>query len=86
MLLKRSQKRGFIKLIVLIIIALIVLKYVFHIDVKDILDSKIVQDIWVILKKIFDLLWDAIMLTLKFIVLILEKTKDFLSGLSQKIK
>ena len=73
-------------MIVLIIISLIVLKYVFNINLKDIIDSKIVQDIWIILKKIFDLLWEAITLTLKFIILILEKFKDFISGLSGKIK
>ena len=85
-ILNRKRQKGFIKMIVLIIIALLVLKYVFHINLKDIIDSKIVKDLWIILKKIFDLLWEAITLTIKFFVLAFGKIKEFLSGLSGKLK
>lgn len=78
----QSRKRGFIKAIILIVIALIVLKLVFKIDLNDIVGSKIIQSIWSIIKSIFHLLWTAVLLVLDFLKALLNTAKNFLDGLS----
>jgi hypothetical protein len=78
-----NRRRGFIKAIILIIIALVVLKVVFHIDFKDIVNSGIVQSVWSIIKTIFNMLWTAVLLVLDFLKAILNTAKNFLEGLGK---
>lgn len=77
----QSHNRGFIKAIILIIIGLAVLKYAFHIELKDIINSQIVTSIWSILKTIFNLLWSLLLIVLDFIKTILVSAKSFIEGL-----
>lgn len=78
-----NSQRGFIKAIILIVIALIVLKYVFHIDFKDIVESKVVASIWSIIKTILGLLWSALLIVLDFLKTILTSAANFLNGLNK---
>ena len=77
------SNRGFLKAVILVIIALAVLKFAFHIDLKDILDSKIVTSIWSIIKTIFNMLWSAILIGLDFIKAVLTTAKNFIEGLGK---
>jgi len=76
------NNRGFIKAIILILVALLVLKFVFHIEIKDILNSKIVLSIWSIIKTVFNMLWAVILIALDFLKAVLTSAKNFLEGLN----
>ena len=78
-----QSNKGFIKAIVLILIGLAVLKYAFHIELKDILNSQVVQSIWSIIKTIFNLIWNILLIALDFIKTILSSAKSFLEGLNK---
>lgn len=78
-----NSQKGFIKTIVLIVIALIVLKYAFDVDFKDIIESKVVQSLWSIIKTIVGLLWTALLILLDFIKTILTAATNFLSSLNK---
>ncbi|MFA6050548.1 MAG: hypothetical protein WC761_05115 [Candidatus Paceibacterota bacterium] len=62
-----SRKRGFIKAIILIIIALALLKYFYNLTFFDILKSDVVTDIWAIIKSIFGIIWDLLTVMLDFL-------------------
>lgn len=78
-----NTNRGFIKTIILIVVALLILKYAFNIDLKDIINSKVVTSIWSIIKTIFGLLWTALLLLLDFLKTILTAATNFLNGLNK---
>lgn len=76
-------KRGFIQLIILIIIALAVVKFAYGVTLKDILNSQAFQDIWTIIKSIFALIWQAITLFIEFLKQIILTSKEFMNGLNK---
>lgn len=69
--------------IVLIIIALALLKYFFNISFKDIFTNQVVVDIWVIVKSLFVVLWDTLLLLLDFLKQLLATAKVFVAGLNK---
>lgn len=78
-----NRNRGFIKAILLVVIALVVLKFVFHIEPKDLLENKLVSSILAVIKTFFNLLWSALLLLLDFIKAVLNSAKVFLDGLNR---
>jgi len=58
------RSRGFIKTIILIIIALALLKYFFNVSFYDIIHSQVIQDIWSIIKTVFQTLWQLLLILL----------------------
>jgi hypothetical protein len=64
---RNSRRRGFIRAIILIIIALVLLKYFFNLTFFDILKSEVVTDIWAIVKSLFTVFWDLLIVLLDFI-------------------
>lgn len=80
---KFKKERGFIKMIILVVIGLFALKYFFNISVKDILDNSAVKGIISILKSLLSLLWQAILFTIDFLKVAIEKIKDFLTSFSK---
>ena len=62
-----KKQKGFIKAILLIIVALVILKYVFNVNLSDLINNQIVQDLWSIFKQIFLLLWQAVVLVLSYV-------------------
>lgn len=81
---KNNQQKGFISTIILIIVAIVILKYVFGISPKDIIQSKLATDLWNVIKELFRLLWEAVLITLDFLKLAIEKMKDFVGSLNTK--
>jgi hypothetical protein len=79
----RSRSKGFVMYIVLIIIALALLKYFFNVSFKDIFTNQVVVDIWVIVKSIFAVLWDTLLLLLDFLKQLLATAKVFVAGLNK---
>jgi uncharacterized MnhB-related membrane protein len=77
-----NHKRGFIKAILLIVIALAVLKFVFKIEPKDLLENTLVSSIISVIKTFFNLVWSALLLLLDFIKAVLNSAKVFLDGLN----
>lgn len=80
----QSKSRGFIKAIILIIIALALLKYFFNITLKDIADNEVTQNLWVIAKSFFQALWDIIVLLLQFLKELIQTARDFVANLNNK--
>ncbi len=64
---RNTSRRGFIKTIVLIIVALILLKYFFGITFYDIIHNQVVSDIWSIIKSLFQTLWQLLLVLLDFL-------------------
>ncbi len=79
-----KSQQGFVKTIILIVIALIVLKFVFGISLSDIINSRIIKDIIEILRMLLKLLWEALTTTLDFIKLVLMKGREFLQSIPTK--
>ena len=63
----KNKQKGFLRAIILIIIALVILKYAFGINLSDIINNQVVQDMWNIFKQIFLLFWQAILLCLSYV-------------------
>lgn len=80
----QSKSKGFIKAIILIIIALALLKYFFNITLKDIADNEVTQNLWVIAKSFFQALWDIIVLLLQFLKELIQTARDFVANLNNK--
>ncbi len=78
----QRQDRGFIKAIILIIIALALLKYFFGITIKDIVNNEVVQNIWAIVKSLGKIIWDTIVLLLEFLKELIATAKTFVAGLN----
>ncbi len=78
-----NRNRGFIKAILLVVIALVVLKFVFHIEPKDLIENRLVSSILAVIKTLFNLLWSALLLLLDFIKAVLNSAKVFLDGLNR---
>ncbi len=76
-----QRDRGFIKAIILIIIALALLKYFFGISLKDIADSQVGQDLWAITTAFFKSVWEIILLLLDFLKELISTARDFITGL-----
>lgn len=76
-----DKSRGFIKFIILIIIALALLKYFFGVNLKDIVQNQVVSDIWSIFKSLLKIIWDTILLFLDFVKQLIATAKDFVAGL-----
>ena len=77
---KQRNMKGFIKTIIIIIVALVILQFVFNITIQEIISSKFVKDLISILKSIFELLWDATIIVLDFIKMSFVKLQEFISG------
>ncbi len=82
-MLTQSKKKGFVTTIVLIIIALALLKYVFNITPMDIWKYPITQDIWSIVKELWNLLWQAVLISIGYIKVALDWLKNFLGTLKK---
>lgn len=78
------REKGFIKSIILIIIALALLKYFFNITLKDIADNEVTQNLWIIAKSFFQALWDIIVLLLQFLKELIQTARDFVANLNNK--
>ena len=72
------RNKGFIKTIILVIIALVLLKYFFNISLNDILQNQITQDIWSIIKSLFQTLWGVVLTIIDFLKSLLGSAKQSL--------
>lgn len=81
---RRQKNKGFIKTIILIIVALAILKYVFDIDVKDMIESATFQSILEIGKNLLSLMWDAALASIEFLKVAFEFSKNFVRELIKK--
>lgn len=79
----KNKQGGFITTIILIIAALVVLKYFFNMNLSDILQTQIAQDTLSIIKQLWSLLWQAILATIDFLKVAIVQIKDFISTLPQ---
>lgn len=77
----QSRSRGFIKFVILVIIALALLKYFFNLSFKDIVDNDVVRDIWTIFKSLLKIIWDTLLLLLDFLKELIATAKEFVAGL-----
>jgi len=80
-MLRRVRSRGFIKTIILIIVALVLLKYFFNVSAYDIIHSPIISDIWYIIKSLFLILWDLVLALLDFLKQLVATAKTSVSSL-----
>lgn len=76
-----KTRGGFIRIIVVIVLALIILKFVFNVDVKDILESRFIADLISVIKAIFKLVWDAVLIALELLKMIISKANEFIKSL-----
>ncbi len=74
----QTNQKGFVKTIILIVIALIILKYTFGINLKDIIDSDIVQGIIAVITALLKLLWKAVLFSVDFLKVAITYVKDFI--------
>ena len=72
------RNKGFIKTIILVIVALVLLKYFFNISLNDILQNQITQDIWSIIKSLFQTLWGVVLTIIDFLKSLLGSAKQSL--------
>ena len=72
------RNKGFIKTIILVIVALVLLKYFFNISLNDILQNQITQDIWSIIKSLFQTLWGVALMLVDFLKSLLGNAKQSL--------
>ena len=63
----QNKQKGFIRAIIVIVVALVILKYAFGVNLSDIINNQVVQDAWNIFKQLLLLLWQAILLCLSYI-------------------
>lgn len=77
----KNNSRGFIKTILLIIVALVLLKYFFNISFSDIIHNQVVQDLWTIIKTLFQTLWQLLLVLLDFLKQLVSTSKDYVQGL-----
>ena len=63
----QNKQKGFIRAIIVIVVALVILKYAFGVNLSDIINNQVVQDAWNIFKQLLLLLWEAILLCLSYI-------------------
>ena len=82
-MIKNRNNKGFIQAIILIIVALVLLKYFFNISFNDILHSQIAQDLWTILKSLFVTLWQLILIVLDFLKQLVATAKDYVTTLKK---
>lgn len=78
-----KRNRGFIKAVVLILVALIILKFTFGITLQTILDAQFFKTIVYIIKTFLGMLWDAVLITLDFIKELVVTAKNFVAGLNK---
>ena len=76
----KTNQQGFIKVIILIVVALLVLKYAFGMNLSDILNSQIAQDTWNIIKQIFSLFLEAMKISINYIKNALPEIQKFLNS------
>ncbi len=74
----QNNQKGFVKTIILIVVALIILKYTFGINLKDIIDSDIVQGIIAVITALIKLLWKAVLFSVDFLKVAITYVKDFI--------
>ena len=63
----KNKQTGFIRAIIVIVVALVILKYAFGVNLSDIINNQVVQDAWNIFKQLLELLWQAIILSLNYV-------------------
>lgn len=78
-----NRDRGFLRIIILVIVALALLKYFFGISVKDLWNSQVTQDIVQIIKSLFSVIWDILLLLLNFLKELISTARAFISGLNK---
>ncbi|MFA6463811.1 MAG: hypothetical protein WCV55_02295 [Candidatus Paceibacterota bacterium] len=76
----KQKQKGFIKAILLIIVALVVLKYAFGVNLSDIINNQVVQDAWNIVKQLLGLLWQAIIISINYIKSAIPQMQQFLNS------
>ena len=76
-----TTRGGFIRIIVVIVLALVILKFVFNVDVKDILESRFIADLISVTKAIFKLVWDAVLIAFELLKMIISKANEFIKSL-----
>ncbi len=76
---KKNKQAGFLTTIIIIIIAIIALKFIFQIDFKELLRSKIITDILDTLKKLLLLVWQVILNIVDFFTMLVDKIRIFFS-------
>lgn len=72
------RNKGFIKTIILVIVALVLLKYFFNISLNDILQNQIAKDIWAIIKSLFQTLWGLALALIDFLKALISTAKQSL--------
>ena len=77
-----KNNRGFIKTIILIIVALVILKFVFGITFKDVTENRLVEDFISILKAIFNLFRDLVMVAMEFLKVLFSKIKALIENIN----
>lgn len=82
-MLRNSRRRGFIKMIVIIIVALVLLKYFFNISLNDIIHSQVISDIWSIIKSVLQTLWSLILVALEYLKQLIGVAKTSVESLKQ---
>jgi len=75
----KKRQKGFVGIIVIIVVALVALKYYFKVDLDTILNNPIVGEIWSIIKQVFSLIWKLITIILDFLQFIVSKIKGLFS-------
>lgn len=78
-----ERDRGFLKTVILIIIALVLLKYFFGLSVRDLWESEVTQNIWQIIKSLFSVLWDILILLLNFLKELISTASVFIADLKK---
>lgn len=74
------RNKGFIRTILLVVVALVLLKYFFNISLSDILNSTIMRDIWSIIKSLFQTLWNLLLTIIDFLKALVATAKASLAN------
>lgn len=70
-------------MIVIIIVALVVLKYFFNVSLSDIIHSQIITDIWTIIKQVCTMLWDFFLIALQYLKQLIGVAQTSIESLKQ---
>ena len=76
----QNKQKCFIQAIILIIVALVIIKYAFGMNLNDIFNTQIAKDIFGIIKQLFLLLWQAISIALDYVKSAIPQIQQFLNS------
>lgn len=82
-MLRYSERRGFVRAVVIVVVALVILKYFFDVSPSDIIYSEIAQDLWSILKSVCLTLWDLLLVALEYLKDLLKVAKTSVESLKK---